>query len=50
MSTWRRYSPQLANRSGVPVRGISSKTAMRYDFSPVFSPRQNGDEVDSANK
>src|SRR5712691_7840993 len=50
MSTWRRYSPQLAKRSGVPVRGSSSKTARRYDLSPVFSPCQKGEEVDKAKR
>src|SRR5215472_16545438 len=50
MSTWRRYSPQLAKRSGVPVRGNSSKSARRKDLSPVFSPSQNGEEVDIASR
>ncbi len=35
---------------GSPVRGSSSNTLRRYDLRPEFSPRQNGDDVLSANR
>ena len=35
---------------GIPVRGIDSKTTLRYDLSPVFRPCQNGELVDRAKR
>src|SRR5579862_7677635 len=42
------YSDQLANVSGMPVRGKRSKTLQRYDLKPEFMPIQKGEFVDSA--
>src|SRR6476620_11561879 len=44
------YSAQLANVSGMLVRGNLSNTLQRYDFSPVFMPSQNGELLDSASR
>src|SRR5687768_3995611 len=43
-------SAQLANMSGMFVRGNLSNTFVRYDFSPVFMPSQNGELVESARR
>src|ERR1700744_1783464 len=42
------YSDQLANVSGMPVRGKRSNTLQRYDLKPVCIPIQNGEFDDSA--
>src|SRR5579872_866168 len=44
------YSDQLANVSGMFVRGNLSKTLQRYDLSPVSIPSQNGELAESASK
>src|SRR5579862_4363738 len=42
------YSDQLANVSGMPVRGNRSNTLQRYDLKPEFMPIQKGEFVESA--
>ena len=49
-SVWRRYSPQLENCSGSPVRGTPLKIISRNDIRPVRSPSQNGELHDSASR
>src|SRR5947199_9115485 len=45
-STRKLNSPHESKRGGMPVRGKWRKIILRYDFSPVLRPIQNGDEVD----
>src|SRR4051812_22970184 len=44
VSTIELSSAQSLKRGGMPERGKPRKTMLRYDFSPVLRPIQNGDD------
>src|SRR4051812_17455256 len=48
VSVSTRYinSAHEPSMGGIPERGKLRKITLRYDFSPVLRPSQNGDEAD----